>query len=296
MARRTFVDPRLKSLQEDFARFEADLGSRFKTLVDGPPMERFSAWRGILTLLAVIRARMSIFATSQLQTFYAETAKEISRRLGKAGFAVDPTATATATLDLGQRMLADVDRALASVRVLAQRGFDREFALSIPPSVIATLPVDGFEAATAKAFLDKAIEHQVTVPTRGGNSRAFGLAYYLSIVLASAFGRARNLASLDTVRENDLDLVKVSANPSTIGDFCDAYAGKVFSVSGNHPTAPPLARTVAGGPPFHVNCLHWLEPLPPDYSPSRSEVVSNRWLVNKAEDEARIIKDWGRTR
>lgn len=291
-----FFDRRLRSLQEDFERFEAELKVRFRELVALSPMEQFSAFRGILTLLAVIRARVSVFATSQLQTFYGETLKEIARRLASKGLQVDPNLVATGTLDLGRGMLADVDKALASVRSLAQRGLDKEYVTMLSPSQITTLGADELGPAAAKAFLEKATDHQVSIQLTGGRSRGFGLAYYLSIVLASAFGRARVKAGTDVVGAYGLDLVRVSPNPSTIGDFCDAYAGKVFSVSGTHAVAPPLAWTVGGGPPFHVNCLHWLEPLPEDYEPKAPEIVPEKWLARNASAEARIIKDWSRHR
>lgn len=293
---RKFIDKRLRGLQDEMERFEADLRAKFKDLVTRPPAEQFAAFRGILATLASIRSRVSIFATSQLQTFYRETLVEIAKRLSKAGLRVDPTVTATATLELGRGMLADVDRALASVRVLAQRGLDREYVTMLSPSQIATLGPDELVPTAAKAFLAKASEHQVSVPLSGGRSRAFGLAYYMSLVLASAFGRARVKASTDVAGTYGLDLVRVSPNPSTIGDFCDAYAGKVFSISGNHPVAPPIAQTVGGGPPFHVNCLHWVEPLPEDYEPKASEIVPRKWLARNASEEARIVKDWGRSR
>jgi len=50
----------------------------------------------------------------------------------------------------------------------------------------------------------------------------------------------------------------VSANFSTVEDFCDAYRGRIYSLSGTDPLAPPLASLPNGGLLFHPNCLHAL--------------------------------------
>lgn len=291
---RKFVDKRLRALQDDFEGFERDLVAGFRDLARSQGLTRFAASRRILAVLAALRSRIAVFANSELRSLYVETDREIVRRLRAAGTVIDPAYNVDSPIRLGQQMIADVDRAIASVNRLTQQGLDGDTITLLNLSQIETLSSEEMRQAASKAYLAKATKAQVTVPVRTGGSRSYGLAYYLSMVLASAFGRARVQAGLDRAQSNEIDLVRVSSNPSTIGDFCDAYAGKVFSVGGQTQGIPLLSETVGGGPPFHVNCLHWIIPLPPDYQPREDEIVTPRWLVRGAGDEARIIKEWGR--
>ena len=290
---RHFVDPRLRSLQEDFESYEKDLALKFKELSRSNGHSRFAASRAILAILAALRARVSIFANSELRKFYQETDREIVKRLKAAGVTVLPLPKGS-YFPIGQQMVADVDRAIASVSTLNQQGLEGNFLHLLPLSRIHTLTAEEIGPAGAKAFADLATKRQVSVPTTGGRTRSYGISYYLSMVLASAFVRARVQAALDRTAEGGGDLVRVSPNPSTIGDFCDAYAGKVFSVNGERSDVPKLSQAVGGGPPFHVNCLHWLINLPPNYQPTRGDIVHENWLVRNQQDAERVVKEWGR--
>lgn len=84
--------------------------------------------------------------------------------------------------------------------------------------------------------------------------------YYLDLAATMAIGVAATAAVLIHANNTGNDLVQISPNPSTIGDFCDAYRGKVFSVSGTHPFYYPLSWVPNGGPPMHIWCRHYLLP------------------------------------
>lgn len=84
--------------------------------------------------------------------------------------------------------------------------------------------------------------------------------YYVDLAATMAIGAAATAAVLINANNTGNDLVQISPNPSTIGDFCDAYRGKVFSVSGAHPFYYPLSWVPNGGPPMHIWCRHYLLP------------------------------------
>jgi hypothetical protein len=55
-----------------------------------------------------------------------------------------------------------------------------------------------------------------------------------------------------------LDLVAITGRLSD--NFCTAFLGQVFSISGKHPKYPPLSSLPGGGPPFHPNCSKGVRP------------------------------------
>jgi len=124
------------------------------------------------------------------------------------------------------------------------------------------------------------------------NGRLYDRDWYAKLVAQSAKGEVAKATTLTIVGRMGDDLVQVSDTPSIIGDFCDAYRGKVFSVSGTHPDFPPLARTPNTGPPFHPFCYHgisWYR------GPERAEMgrVDERFLLQGAGDSfSKIQKRW----
>lgn len=89
-----------------------------------------------------------------------------------------------------------------------------------------------------------------------GKMYRYDLGYYLSLAATGMKGALQSGLVLGASRALGLDLVQVSSQPSTIGDYCDLYRGKVFSVSGTHPIFPPLSVAPSKGTPFHPWCHH----------------------------------------
>ena len=100
----------------------------------------------------------------------------------------------------------------------------------------------------------------VQITGRDGVSRQYMGDGYAGLVADHARQQAMSQGALYRISQNGEDLTMVSANFSLIGDFCDAYRGRVYSISGTHPVAPPLAALPNGGPPLHPRCLHVLQP------------------------------------
>lgn len=99
-----------------------------------------------------------------------------------------------------------------------------------------------------------------------GRTSTFAADYYLSLITQTRLMAETRQLAITTAATSGTDLVQVSPNPSTIGDYCDLYRGRVFSISGTTPGYPALADCPNGGPPFHPWCWHYLIPVQEDSS------------------------------
>ena len=155
--------------------------------------------------------------------------------------------------------------ALASVQNLSQqvrRGDISSDLLSLSSRnalVAGTLGVAGI-VALKSSLAARFRESAVSVLGTNGRIYRFSLDYYAGIVSNRMKYDALSRASILRTLSAGQDLVQVSPNASTIGDYCDLYKGKVFSISGMHPMYPPLSSIPNGGCPMHVNCHHSLLP------------------------------------
>lgn len=114
-----------------------------------------------------------------------------------------------------------------------------------------------------------------TIALRAKNGRMYRYEsrYYLKMLKHTAVMDAVSNAVIHSARNGAGDLVQISPQPSTIGDYCDAYRGQVFSVSGQSSSFPPLSITPQGGPPFHPWCHHYLLPITNERAASMKTVL-----------------------
>ena len=101
----------------------------------------------------------------------------------------------------------------------------------------------------------------VSVLGRNGRYYHYALDYYANMAATRARYQAMSQATLNVCAASGWDLVRVSPNPSTIGDYCDEYRGKVFSISGGNTTYPTVDMLPGGGCPMHPHCRHYLIPF-----------------------------------
>lgn len=147
------------------------------------------------------------------------------------------------------------------------------------------------EKAKGKLFarLMEVFKDQKTVTVNG---RTFDRRTYAKMVAHNTNREIEKASRLWEAERNGSDLVAVSPNKSKINDWCNAYRGKVFSVSGKTAGVVPLSRLPNGGPPFHIFCWHRLEVLYDEPTPSELE-VEERWLLSGPGDSVRrIAKAW----
>jgi hypothetical protein len=83
--------------------------------------------------------------------------------------------------------------------------------------------------------------------------REWSLENYAKMAANAVAGEAATTATLNRLAENGIDLVRVSEHPHK-NDVCSKYEGRVFSISGESDTYPPLVEA----PPYHPFCKHVL--------------------------------------
>lgn len=98
----------------------------------------------------------------------------------------------------------------------------------------------------------------VTVIADSGRSRKFSLPYYVAMVGDMVIKQAKTIGVIALARKHGIDLVRVSKQKSDHADFCDAFSGKVFSLSGRDVRVTAYEKLPNGGPPFHPWCEHEL--------------------------------------
>jgi hypothetical protein len=115
--------------------------------------------------------------------------------------------------------------------------------------------IDGTPVDTIRQLREalKAVAGEtISIPTRTGGTMEFETAHYARLVAITKTREAMERGRHNRLSGLGIDLVKVVGTFS--GNFCTAYLGKVFSISGSHPTFPALDKLPRGGPPFHPFC------------------------------------------
>lgn len=184
-----------------------------------------------------------------------------------------------ATSHIGQMPSRLRNRELSSLldpiaRIAVRRGQDEEVALS-----------------------QQLARTMVHILGRNGRQYTFGLERYSAMVAQNAYMSAESLASIVRVRELGRDLVRCSPNDSAKGDFCDAYKGKVFSITGAMTGYAMLADLPNGGAPFHPWCQHFMVPFTEEeYTAAELEDLADVDDDMLGKPSSALDKTWGRTR
>ena len=103
-----------------------------------------------------------------------------------------------------------------------------------------------------KLALQKVHGDTVTIKDKNGDDITFKAGYYAQMVAQTKTRQAVCQARHNRLAQRGIDLVIVVGRVSK--NFCTAYLGKAFSISGESKKYPPLDRLPSGGPPFHPNC------------------------------------------
>ena len=294
------LDPRVRQLAKGYQRAEKGIQETLRRMVGAPVAERLLLHRQLQKQVGRLRIIAQQWVSRFMPQFYAEAEAKLRGTLERAGI----RATVSASNQIGAISLGFLERvnsALFSLNALGSRllragdsieALDPASRQQIVRRVNAGIAP---ELARARAFDDfskRISEHPLAVIGPSGQTRHYEMAYYASMVAQSAMVLAQSLPPKVYGPELGADLVRVSDNPSLHGDECDAYAGRVFSLSGAHPKFPALANTPNGGCPFHVNCLHTIEllldeppaseePANPAYLSSDHRVVAKAWAARR---------------
>ncbi len=120
--------------------------------------------------------------------------------------------------------------------------------------LIARGVIDGKTGAPIRELRERLKQihgERITIIDRNGDPMSFEPGYYAKMVVHTRTREATERGRHERFAEEGVDLVTIVGRVSN--NFCTAYLGKVFSLSGRHPTYPPIS-SLPDGPPFHPNC------------------------------------------
>jgi len=160
----------------------------------------------------------------------------------------------------------DLHKAADSMRSQAEEALKRMSATGVTTAEVNDIltrgVIDG-QPVRAQRELREALRKvhgdKVTIMDKNGMPREFGVGHYAGMVARTKTRQATRVARHSRLQQSGVDLVVIIGRISK--NFCTAYMDKVFSLSGEHPTFPPLATTPGGGPPYHPNCSKGTAPF-----------------------------------
>jgi hypothetical protein len=155
------------------------------------------------------------------------------------------------TRDLGDAASNAGDRAKGLLRKTAQMSLNE----SDIDRILSGGVIEGRPAETIRKLRDafRAVgDGTVPVRDKNGDMINFEAGYYASMVARTKTREATVTARHERLQSLDLDLVSIVGLVST--DFCTAFLGQVFSLSGKSSKYPAYSELPGGGPPFHPNC------------------------------------------
>lgn len=307
---------------EQLARIYADAAARLGELVLHPKgasesSQAYSLARAASLLVQVdgIRAELRLAAASwlgpNLKKSFAAGVEQANEQLAQMGLALpaklaqvgaalstaDTNAAIRMSFNLVDRHAVEVlardtagdlvkaadamtGRASSLIRRTAQLGLS-EARIN---QILAGGIISGQPAATIRQLRDELIAvHGKTVPIvdKNGDTINFKAADYARLVVRTRTREATEIARHERLQAKGIDLVKIVGRNS--GNFCTAFLGMVFSISGKTPGWPALSELPGHAPykspPFHPNC-------------SKSTAPFSAALANPAEMElARGVAD-----
>lgn len=304
-------DRALELLLEVYKTAARELSKDLELLLFAKGEYRFIIYNQILRVLSDLKLVTKAWARESIESFFRETdelALGTLRRLPtRAELLLDFTQINESAVEaLVRGMMGDIEPAFASVSTLAQKVLR---GASLGPEVdmeLRKLTAIGIAKAESKSgiseSLKRALERRFSdgaVQVIGKNAKTYrySLDYYASLVTHQTMRQAATLATVVRAGQNNFDLVRVSPNPSVGGDYCDAYRGHVFSISGMSERFPPLSDTPNGGPPFHPWCKHSISIFIPDfYGDAELDEyadVPEEFLMKAGDDDQnQLLKSW----
>lgn len=302
-------DARIRKLARSFRASGSKLSSLLREMLTSAPARKLTLYNGVQRELAKLRGLHRQWAAENLPYYYVASRELTSRLLERVNVPTPRNPMedfAINTLNLA--FTARIDSALSSLGALAGRILRASDAIDAIDTISRALYTRRLrtnaspEAARAEAlreFSSRLEKFPLTLQTITGASKPFALDYYVGLVASAAKTQAETLPARVLGPVNGFDLVRVSSNPSMHGDFCDGYAGKIFSLSGTDARFPPIVLTPNAGPPFHPWCAHTLSvvmpwedltnetSLPPYLLGQDSHAVEQEWKLRMGKSRSR---------
>lgn len=164
-------------------------------------------------------------------------------------------------IDLNRASGLMADRATRLIRATAQRNLS-EVQIN---TIISRGIIEGDPRAAIADLRNELIlvnnGQMVPVPTKNGDVINMTADHYSKLIVRTKTRAATTIARHERLQLAGLDLVAVIG--PEVDDFCEAFLGQVFSLSGTSSVYPSI-RSLPGlypSPPFHPNCRHTTRPF-----------------------------------
>lgn len=299
-------DKHINQLILMFAVLSKELIPLLSSLILASPKQRTIATQRILHLLQTHKVQVTTWSHKHILNAYLT-----SDQTAKALLSISRGPTITSWTYLNQQavdeLIADmiryVHKALDSVTTLIYR-FTQKTQLhlylghKLQKAIQTGLEVDPKIIQQLQRVLSTGM---ISITGANGKTYHYSLDYYVGMVAHQTKLQALTKATLVRAQQNGHDLIRISPNDSTIGDYCDAYKGKVFSISGTSDMYPALGDTPNGGTPFHVWCKHTSSIFIPELHTKKEQrafsQVDKQFLLQGNQDNVnRIAKDWWKSK
>jgi hypothetical protein len=126
------------------------------------------------------------------------------------------------------------------------------------PAALQRLKDRGFNGDDLELY--KQLGQGQTIKVAGRN---FKIRSYANLVARTMTRDAHKVGTVVRLQQNGVDHVRVSRHAQLKKDECTPFAGNVYYIGAleTDPAGfPKLSSILNGGPPFHPNCAHVLEP------------------------------------
>lgn len=220
----------------------------------------------LVRLLQELEQHTQDWADTHITEFLAQGARRAGRQLGIKDYSLGATVNERALRALVTSFTSYAANIQSSALTEALRVFRntalgqtypdleriarRQVALGLAQAESTKAISDRIRDLLKKRFKSKF----VSITASNGRTYKYPIPYYAKLIAQHTRREAYTAGVLEAAKEQGEDLVIVTNHPSKDGDFCDAYRGRVFSISGNHPVFPSLDVTPPW--PAHPWCSH----------------------------------------
>jgi hypothetical protein len=113
---------------------------------------------------------------------------------------------------------------------------------------------------------------------------------YFKMLNKTIYNNASNDTYQGAMAEAGIDLATIEGGPSTVGDSCDRWVGRIVSITGKTDGYPTLDHVKSTSHVFGPNCNHWLGAVLPGELPEaeaqEKETRAKVNTINKYKQEA----------
>lgn len=175
----------------------------------------------------------------------------------RGGFSlIDRQAAAVVARDTAADLFKAADAMADNAVRLLRRTAENGLSNAQINEVIARGILEGSPAEVTRALRDELRRvhdgNIVPIIDKNGDLRHFDAGSYAKLIVITKTREAVVTARHERLMGLNLDVVTIIGKLSN--NFCSAFLGQAFSLSGKSRDYPPLASLPGGGPPFHVQC------------------------------------------